>query len=116
MKGRVKLRKRKLFAGSGTTVELEDIPVESDYKGPHIKLPMTLQNLQELIDGFKGKKVNIYLYCFSIHWLSCLFRFKKDKFYISTLDSLTIGIFFLLYINNLRYNPSYKFTSNSIEF
>jgi len=57
-KGRVKLRKRKLFAGSGGPVELDDVLVDSDYKGPHIKLPISLQNLQELIDGFKSKKVS----------------------------------------------------------
>lgn len=55
------MRKRKLFAGNGACVDLEDVIVESDYKGPHVKLPMTLQNLQELIDGFKKKKVSINL-------------------------------------------------------
>lgn len=54
----MKLRKRKMFTGSGMAVELEDIMVESDYRGPHVKLPMTVQNLQELIDGFKSKKVS----------------------------------------------------------
>lgn len=59
--GKVKLRKRKMFTGTGTGVELEDISLESDYKGPHVKLPMTVQNLQELIDGFKSKKVSCFV-------------------------------------------------------
>ncbi|CAG7823996.1 unnamed protein product, partial [Allacma fusca] len=63
---KMKLRKRKLFSGSAPGIDLEDIPVESDYKGPHIKFPMTLQNLQELIDGFKRKKILHVRYVASI--------------------------------------------------
>jgi hypothetical protein len=66
-----------MFAGSGTAIELEDIAVESDYKGPHVKLPMTIQNLQELIDGFKSKKVKLSLF-------SSFFSFESSissKFY-----------------------------------
>jgi hypothetical protein len=61
----MRLRKRKLFSGTGTGVDLEDIPVESDYKGPRIKFPITLQNLQEIIDAFNGKKVNAKSWPFS---------------------------------------------------
>ena len=76
---RVKLRKRKLFSANATGIDLEDIPLESDYKGPHVKFPMTLQNLQELIDGFKGRKVNVKF------WHSCfLSPFSKNTIYVDS--------------------------------
>ena len=69
----VRLRKRKLFAAGAAGVELEDIAIESDYKGPHIKFPITLQNLQELIDGFKKKKV-IKLVSSRYAWRKILYK------------------------------------------
>jgi len=46
-----------VFSGDGSGVDLENIAIDGDYKGPHVKFPMTLQNLQDLIDGFKRKRV-----------------------------------------------------------
>lgn len=61
---RMKLRKRKLFSGTGTGVDLEDIPIESDYKGPSVKFPLTLSNLQEIVDAFNGRKVKCQILAF----------------------------------------------------
>ena len=37
--------------------ELSKIQVESDYKGPHVELPLSLTTTKELLEYFKNKKV-----------------------------------------------------------
>ena len=63
--------------------ELSKIEVESEYKGPHVQLPLTLDNTKELLDYFKGKKVCLY---------SLLFRLIVDLNL-----SLSLFCFFIIF-------------------
>ncbi|CAL4123229.1 unnamed protein product, partial [Meganyctiphanes norvegica] len=35
---------------------LEDVPIEANYKGPHLKMPLNTDQIHELVDSFKKKK------------------------------------------------------------
>ncbi len=43
----------------------KDVKVPNNYKGPQLKFPLSMNQVESLIDAFKRKQVNVILYIFN---------------------------------------------------